>query len=132
MQDKLCKRCNETKSIENFGKDAKAKDGLKSWCRPCFTSYQRERRHTPPPTVPIIPEPITHKNCSCCKMTKEVGMFGGNIQTHDRYKAWCRECNTTYMKQYRNSHPELREKERIYARNYNKNIIQSENIISVN
>jgi hypothetical protein len=45
------------------------------------------------------------------------------------------------MKQYRNTHPELREKERIYARrtflnqkqeSNDENIFQSENIISVN
>jgi hypothetical protein len=136
MSEKICKHCNETKQTENFGKDAKAKDGLKSWCRQCFTNYQKERRSSPPPEVRnVTSTPITHKTCSCCKTNKEVVMFGGSSQTHDRYKPWCKCCNTTYMKQYRNTHPELREKERIYAKTLysnQRNNFQTPNIILSN
>jgi hypothetical protein len=35
MNDKKCCVCHETKSIENFGKLSRAKDGLRSQCRSC-------------------------------------------------------------------------------------------------
>jgi hypothetical protein len=59
MSDKKCKRCQETKTSSEFGKDSKAKDGLKSWCKSCFSVYQQDRRRRPTtqgegvPTTPI-------------------------------------------------------------------------------
>ena len=35
MKTKICKKCNEEKDVELFGKDKKGKLGLKSWCKEC-------------------------------------------------------------------------------------------------
>jgi hypothetical protein len=68
-------------------------------------------------------------------------MFGSSGQTSDKYKPWCKDCNKLYMKQYRDSHPELREKERNYAKNLylsqkyissQNDMIETPNIIPVN
>lgn len=40
---KRCGRCGEAVPVENFRKNSKSKDGLASWCTPCFAEYERER-----------------------------------------------------------------------------------------
>lgn len=58
------------------------------------------------------------KTCSKCHETLPVERFGKNPKTKDKYKVWCKPCTTTYMRNYRESKPELRQKEREYALNY--------------
>lgn len=40
---KLCTKCNQEKSLDNFRKRTKSPDGLANWCTPCFATYERER-----------------------------------------------------------------------------------------
>lgn len=40
---KLCGRCKEEQSVSLFRKRTSSKDGLASWCNPCFAAYERER-----------------------------------------------------------------------------------------
>lgn len=42
MQTKTCKTCNETKTIDQFGKMPTGKFGVKAHCKPCYNgqSYQ--------------------------------------------------------------------------------------------
>lgn len=41
--EKICGRCKRSVSLELFNKRAKSRDGLSSWCRPCYSEYDRER-----------------------------------------------------------------------------------------
>lgn len=43
MDTKICGRCKKEKSISEFNKNTKAKDGLGRWCRECLKEYNRER-----------------------------------------------------------------------------------------
>ena len=38
---KTCTRCKKEKSLESFRKDERYFDGYTSWCRSCFTEYNR-------------------------------------------------------------------------------------------
>ena len=40
---KTCAHCNEERPRAEFYRDAKAKDGLQSWCRWCNTNDRRRR-----------------------------------------------------------------------------------------
>jgi hypothetical protein len=40
---KKCTRCKQDKPLSDFRVNNKAKDGLTTWCRPCFAVYDRER-----------------------------------------------------------------------------------------
>ena len=40
---KTCSRCGEAKSIRDFVKDKRYKDGLSNVCRACWNAYNRER-----------------------------------------------------------------------------------------
>ena len=40
---KYCPRCEETKPLDHFHREAGRKDGRKSWCADCTLAYHRER-----------------------------------------------------------------------------------------
>jgi hypothetical protein len=40
---KKCNKCGKYKSIEDFHKDKKNKDGLVSWCKDCVKEYDKEQ-----------------------------------------------------------------------------------------
>jgi hypothetical protein len=37
--DKTCKKCNETKSRDDFHKQRASKDGHSPWCKTCMAAY---------------------------------------------------------------------------------------------
>lgn len=39
---KFCKKCSETKSLDNFSKNKRTKDGLAQYCKKCIYSYVSE------------------------------------------------------------------------------------------
>lgn len=45
---KECRRCRIAKDPDQFGKQARHLDGLKSYCKPCTAEYLREHRATKP------------------------------------------------------------------------------------
>ena len=42
----LCKGCDEEKSVDEFGRDAKAKSGKRNRCKKCWAAYHRVRYKT--------------------------------------------------------------------------------------
>ena len=42
-QEKICPKCNELKTAEDFGESTKRSDGLQIHCRDCRKSYNKER-----------------------------------------------------------------------------------------
>lgn len=40
---KLCKKCSSKKSLDNFAKLSRAKDGLQPYCKDCTAEYNRKR-----------------------------------------------------------------------------------------
>lgn len=44
---KRCSRCGTEKLESEFGKDARNKDDLRSWCKSCVTDYNREKEASP-------------------------------------------------------------------------------------
>lgn len=43
---KVCKKCNLSKTLNDFSKSPSTKDRLRNWCRDCFAQYDKERRLT--------------------------------------------------------------------------------------
>ena len=41
---KKCNKCKETKELSEFGKLTANKDGLRTWCKPCMSEYQKQYR----------------------------------------------------------------------------------------
>lgn len=44
LVDKVCRRCSESKSLDDFDQNLKCRDGKTSWCKGCRRSYQKSRR----------------------------------------------------------------------------------------
>lgn len=44
MMSKRCARCAETLPLEEFYRQASAKDGLQAWCKPCQRTYDYANR----------------------------------------------------------------------------------------
>lgn len=43
METKKCTKCGETKSVNDFYKNSKSKDGLKTWCKVCHLADSKKR-----------------------------------------------------------------------------------------
>lgn len=43
MEIKKCTKCGETKSVNDFYKNSKSKDGLKTWCKVCHLADSKKR-----------------------------------------------------------------------------------------
>jgi hypothetical protein len=43
MKTKLCVTCNQSKPLEDFGKCARCKDGVRGDCKKCFSEKQIAR-----------------------------------------------------------------------------------------
>lgn len=48
QQMKTCTKCGATKPSSEFGKRKTAKDGLRSWCKPCYADHKRGRYQSDP------------------------------------------------------------------------------------
>lgn len=42
METKICKKCGQEKSLDQFNKQKRTKDGLRTWCRTCFSKVVAE------------------------------------------------------------------------------------------
>lgn len=40
---KHCSKCEETKSLKEFSKNKRSKDGHNAWCKPCMRAYDKVR-----------------------------------------------------------------------------------------
>lgn len=41
---KTCSRCKETKSVSEFSKHHRNKDGLQDWCKSCIRAYRQSEK----------------------------------------------------------------------------------------
>jgi hypothetical protein len=49
--EKQCRRCKETKPAEGFNKDYSVADGLRQWCKACYSDYAKARRAAAAPAT---------------------------------------------------------------------------------
>jgi len=45
---KLCTKCQEEKSLDNFRNYKRSKDGKVNWCKPCFKEHEKNHWHSNP------------------------------------------------------------------------------------
>lgn len=85
IQVKICSRCNKSKSISDFQKRLKSKDGLNGVCRSCKNGWKTEV-HYPR---------ITDKEaviCNMCMLPKLASEFSSNRTNINGLGPYCREC----------------------------------------
>lgn len=85
MLDKVCTKCGEEKSLDNFPNEKKRKDGKYPWCKPCLSQHRKERY------IAISRKVwIEQKICSKCKEWKPRDQFKKYVGNNLHYR--CIEC----------------------------------------
>jgi 5-methylcytosine-specific restriction endonuclease McrA len=103
MAERKCKRCGETKPVEDFGKAPECKLGRRSTCKACANVARS--RPAPRPLDPVA-DTTLRRICRLCGEEKLLGEFG-----REKYARWgrgyrCRACITDKTAQWRKDNPE--------------------------
>lgn len=113
---KICSKCKELKSLNEFSKHKTQIDGHAVWCKNCTRqgnnlSYDRLHAKGKKLRQQKQKELLEKgfKNCFSCGKDKKLIDFSPNRARKDGYSAWCRIC----MKEYRTK-PDV--KKRAYTR----------------
>lgn len=87
--EKLCPRCKTIKPTSEFRRDLRAKDGLFSYCKPCFNQWRtRDKENTPE----------GHRKCSKCHIVKPFNEFYPNKGFKGGVGYECRDCTKERQK----------------------------------
>lgn len=101
--EKQCKKCNETKTFEEFHKNKNTRDGLGKWCKFCKSQWSKKKREENKINRKARVEMI---KCSSCKVKKKITEFHKNACTSTGYNGLCKECRSKNVKEkineYRN------------------------------
>ena len=102
MKGKVCAKCGEWKTLEEYHKNKKTKDGRGTYCKECQKKYQKQWREKNP----------KYHNSEQQRQYRE-----NNKERIKEYHKQYRKDNTEYFKQYREDNKE-RTKE--YSKQYYK------------
>lgn len=89
VEEKSCSKCNETLPLSSFGINNANRDGLQSYCKPCYTAYQVayrkvRKRHAPVSGVDIV--------CVTCDELKDADEFSANTGKSNGRHSSCKAC----------------------------------------
>lgn len=108
---KKCSKCRDWKSHGEFGKQAAAKNGLRSQCKKCDAADARKRYVNNPERVLAAAsreaerlESLHAKKCSGCKDRKTFDQFGKHTASKDGLKSRCKECRNADGREYAAAH----------------------------
>jgi len=117
---KICRKCKENKSTEEFAKRASSKDGLDSRCLVCVresskasVAKNREKNKDGPA--------VKSKLCPCCRLEKGIESFGQYLGNKDGLRSECYECrNLKSRSRYANDFKFRLSESTRAAKNYQK------------
>ena len=87
MESKKCVKCETVKSVTDFNKRSRVKDGYDTICRPCYKLHRWKRN----PDVVFV-SLITEKMCNTCNQVKHIEYFRTNAKSNDGYYHKCKDC----------------------------------------
>lgn len=139
--NKICILCNKEHSHNNFYKENRAKDGLKSECILCFKKRRqkyvdKKRKHF---NTLYADNNFLSKNKKCikCKNLKKRKDFFKSLQHKDGHCPYCKLCSCLINKEKRNSNivewrKKHREQQQIWRNNNKDKVSKSKNKWKVN
>lgn len=115
MKSKTCTYCNETKSLDMFGKNKRSPDGYHSQCNPCKAGKHRERRAAIR-AAGGYDIAVTEKRCRSCKQTHPASEFTIDRTMAAGLASYCKSCNSSRLVTHRygltpEAHQELYEQQ---------------------
>jgi hypothetical protein len=100
MATKFCKDCDDHRSVEDFSRNARTRDGLAFYCREHLAERgqrSREARRTKPRVRRIPPAglviPGGQKWCPDCDAVLPLADFVRTVQSKSGYSAYCKPCH---------------------------------------
>lgn len=100
--EKYCKKCDTTKPVSEFHKDARSKDGLNIYCRPCKSQVSKEsyekNKDRRKENIAAWQEknPDYMKKCTRCLENKPKSEFHKDPSSKDGLNICCRQCRKEY------------------------------------
>lgn len=92
METKICSKCKEEKSVDEFTKHGKG-----AWCKKCYSIYMknyyieyRSKGKTVKDELKSVPE--GQKHCAKCGSVKDKSEFTNRADTWDKLSPWCKTC----------------------------------------
>lgn len=98
---KACKKCGNKKSLEEFAKDCTKKDGLRTTCRECVSTYNKTRYSGRTTT------PVKEVVCTQCKTLKSSDQFTLNKSNKSGLQSACKACVNKNVKIYKKNNPQI-------------------------
>lgn len=101
--ERTCKKCGETKPIEEFTKDKKCKLGYRFICKRCKNNYQSLREVHSKRLIKkrqLFDKGL--KKCCTCKKIKPVNYFGLCKRNKDGHDDHCKICACNFSKTFYN------------------------------
>lgn len=108
---KTCNICSMEKSLEDFQKSAKSKDGRYGSCKECTNELNRLRRNdlkekNSKRTIEEIRLTTPTKKCSKCKETKTSDNFNRCNLYGDGLQEKCRSCDNKWVAEWNKANAE--------------------------
>lgn len=100
---KVCRQCNKLLPFSEFWKDARIKDGKKSYCILCCKQSWNEKPGRLR-TGRVYVEPL-EKFCRGCTTTLPIDLFSIRSERKNGRRARCRQCESRTHKQYSEKNP---------------------------
>ena len=99
---KRCGRCREPKTLDEFYRSSKAKDGRQGYCKVCVRDDLRARAARRPRKYRVRPQaPEGLKHCIDCDQTKPLEDFCNNKGSADGKAAYCKDCHNARSRESR-------------------------------
>lgn len=104
MDTKQCTKCKQIKTIDNFNKDKRYKDGYANWCKACFREYHLK-------WYDENTEEVSQRSKEWYQENKEWVRPLQNEKTRDKWKndPEYRKHKNDYKKEYFETHPEYKQ-----------------------
>jgi hypothetical protein len=116
-ETKVCSKCKEEKSVEEFSKHCSKRDGRSSLCKLCSSLYAVEKGYQKKRTnwyqqgynsykeyreaQVVQKETKGSKVCSRCQEEKALSEFRRHSKNKDCWQSWCNCCHNIGNAQYR-------------------------------
>ncbi len=92
MAEKRCLKCGESKSLGEFYRSSRIKDGYENGCKQCRRERVNEKD--------FAPRTEGDKICPRCGEARSVAEFNRNKQMSDGLASWCKRCCVQHAKQW--------------------------------
>lgn len=98
-RNKICPKCNQCKSYDNFGKNKSNSDGLSTYCKLCRCEYRKVSSQGYRKDEVLSETKI----CTGCDEEKSHTQFNKDRYSKDGLQTYCKQCKKIRQKDYLNT-----------------------------